>query len=134
MLLVDFVGCCPVYHAHLGMSPQLPAGECETIPADLVLKSIGFKSVGIPGVAFDSRRGVIPNQAGQVGGRTVRSDARWMAAGQAAAARLGRGQAEQGRTGGGQGRQRWLGLGEQVAPRRLWRSGAEEHRRLDLAV
>lgn len=43
-----------------------PAGEFETIPADLVLKSIGFKSVGIPGVAFDGRRGVIPNQAGQV--------------------------------------------------------------------
>lgn len=41
-------------------------GEFETIPADIVLKSIGFKSVGIPGVAFDGRRGVIPNQAGQV--------------------------------------------------------------------
>ena len=44
------------------------AGEFETIPADIVLKSIGFKSVGIPGVAFDGRRGVVPNQAGQVGG------------------------------------------------------------------
>ena len=43
-------------------------GEFETIPADIVLKSIGFKSVGIPGVAFDGRRGVIPNQAGQVCG------------------------------------------------------------------
>lgn len=41
-------------------------GEYDTIPADLVLKSIGFKSVGIPGVAFDSRAGVIPNKHGQV--------------------------------------------------------------------
>lgn len=44
------------------------AGEFETIPADLVLKSIGFKSVGIPGVAFDGRKGVILNKSGQVGG------------------------------------------------------------------
>lgn len=41
-------------------------GEFETIPADLVLKSIGFKSVGVPGVAFDERRGVVPNKLGQV--------------------------------------------------------------------
>ncbi|KAL4420950.1 hypothetical protein ABPG77_004579 [Micractinium sp. CCAP 211/92] len=41
-------------------------GEFETIPADLVLKSIGFKSVGIAGVAFDERRGVVPNKLGQV--------------------------------------------------------------------
>ncbi len=47
--------------------PAPPAGEFETIPADLVLKSIGFKSVGIAGVAFDERRGVVPNKLGQVG-------------------------------------------------------------------
>lgn len=42
-------------------------GEFETVPADLVLKSIGFKSVGISGVAFDPQAGVVPNRLGQVG-------------------------------------------------------------------
>ena len=41
-------------------------GKYDTIPADLVLKSIGFKSVGIPGVGFDARAGVVPNKHGQV--------------------------------------------------------------------
>ena len=31
-----------------------------------MLKSIGFKSVGIPGVGFDARAGVVPNKLGQV--------------------------------------------------------------------
>lgn len=46
----------------------LGTGEYETIPADIVLKSIGFKSVGIPGVAFDGRAGIVPNKLGQVCG------------------------------------------------------------------
>ncbi|KAI3438904.1 hypothetical protein D9Q98_001319 [Chlorella vulgaris] len=49
-----------------GASRALGTGEYETVPADLVLKSIGFKSVGIPGVAFDERAGVVPNLLGQV--------------------------------------------------------------------
>ena len=54
---------------HRLAQPTRPlAGQFETIPADLVLKSIGFKSVGIPGVAFDARKGVVPNKLGQVGG------------------------------------------------------------------
>ena len=44
--------------------PPAP-GEHDTIPADLVLKSIGFKSVGVEGAAFDARAGVVPNKLGQ---------------------------------------------------------------------
>ena len=31
-----------------------------------MLKSIGFKSLAVPGVAFDARAGIIPNSQGQV--------------------------------------------------------------------
>jgi hypothetical protein len=57
---------CHAVPAALASTPPR-AGEFETIPADLVLKSIGFKSVGIPGAAFDPQAGVVPNKLGQVG-------------------------------------------------------------------
>jgi len=41
-------------------------GEYESYPVQLVLKSIGYKSLPIEGVAFDARAGVIPNTAGRV--------------------------------------------------------------------
>lgn len=41
-------------------------GEFETIPAQLVLVSIGYTGLPLPGVPFDAKRGVIPNQAGRV--------------------------------------------------------------------
>jgi ferredoxin/flavodoxin---NADP+ reductase len=37
----------------------------ETIPCDLVLRSVGYLGTGIPGVPFDERRGVIPNDGGR---------------------------------------------------------------------
>jgi ferredoxin--NADP+ reductase len=46
-----------------------PTGETEVIPAGLVLRSVGYKGVELPGVPFDERRGVIPNEGGRVGGR-----------------------------------------------------------------
>jgi hypothetical protein len=39
-----------------------PTGEQETIPADLVLVSIGYRALSIPGVAFDAVAGVIMNR------------------------------------------------------------------------
>lgn len=36
-------------------------GEMVHIPAQMVLKSIGYRSLPLPGVPFDARRGVIPN-------------------------------------------------------------------------
>jgi ferredoxin--NADP+ reductase len=45
-----------------------PTGERELIPCGLVLRSVGYRGVGIEGVPFDERRGVIANRAGRVVG------------------------------------------------------------------
>ncbi len=36
------------------------------IPTQLVLVSIGYKSLPVPGLPFDSRRGLVPNSLGRV--------------------------------------------------------------------
>ncbi len=41
-------------------------GKYETIPAGLILRSVGYKGVPMPGVPFDARHGVIPNEVGRV--------------------------------------------------------------------
>lgn len=41
-------------------------GEYEEYPVQLVLKSIGYKSLPLEGVPFDSKQGVVPNVAGRV--------------------------------------------------------------------
>jgi hypothetical protein len=41
-------------------------GEYEEYPVQLVLKSIGYKSLPLPGLPFDNRQGVVPNAAGRV--------------------------------------------------------------------
>jgi len=43
-----------------------PTGVEETIEAGLVLRSIGYLGAELPGVPFDERRGVIPNDEGRV--------------------------------------------------------------------
>jgi ferredoxin--NADP+ reductase len=43
-----------------------PAGEQETLPVGLVFRSVGYRGVALPGIAFDSRRGVIPSASGRV--------------------------------------------------------------------
>ena len=43
-------------------------GELETLPAQLVLRSVGYQSVPLPGVPFDERNYVVPNAAGRVVG------------------------------------------------------------------
>ena len=40
--------------------------ERETIPCGLVFRSIGYQAVALPGLPFDERRGVIPNEDGRV--------------------------------------------------------------------
>ncbi|KAF9896353.1 hypothetical protein BX616_007631, partial [Lobosporangium transversale] len=44
----------------------VPTGETETLKCDLAFRSIGYKSLGIQGVPFDSRKGIIPNVDGKV--------------------------------------------------------------------
>jgi ferredoxin--NADP+ reductase len=45
-----------------------PTGEQEVIPAGLVLRSVGYRGVSLPGVPFDERAGTIPNLEGRVTG------------------------------------------------------------------
>jgi ferredoxin/flavodoxin---NADP+ reductase len=41
-------------------------GQFETLDAQMVLRSVGYQSVPLPGVPFDSRASVVPNVAGRV--------------------------------------------------------------------
>ena len=41
-------------------------GEMETIPAQMVLRSVGYQSVPLPGVPFDERSHTVPNSGGRV--------------------------------------------------------------------
>jgi ferredoxin--NADP+ reductase len=43
-----------------------PTTERESIPASLVFRAIGYRGIALPGVPFDERRGVIPNDGGRV--------------------------------------------------------------------
>jgi ferredoxin--NADP+ reductase len=43
-----------------------PTEGRESIPAGLLFRAIGYRGIPLPGVPFDSRRGVIPNQGGRV--------------------------------------------------------------------
>ena len=43
-----------------------PTGASEVVPVGLVLRAIGYQGVPSPGLAFDQRRGVIPNRDGRV--------------------------------------------------------------------
>jgi ferredoxin/flavodoxin---NADP+ reductase len=55
-----------------------PTGEIETIPAGLVLRSVGYKGVALPGVPFDERSGTIPNERGRVEGAARTYAAGWI--------------------------------------------------------
>jgi ferredoxin--NADP+ reductase len=46
----------------------IPTGAEEVIECGLVLRSIGYRGLTLPGVPFDERRGVIRNEGGRVGG------------------------------------------------------------------
>ncbi|GIH66915.1 FAD-dependent oxidoreductase [Microbispora siamensis] len=41
-------------------------GDFETIPADMVMRSVGYQSVALPGVPFDPGSMTVPNVAGRV--------------------------------------------------------------------
>ncbi len=41
-------------------------GTTETVSTGLVFRSVGYLGTGVPGVPFDARRGVIPNEQGRV--------------------------------------------------------------------
>ncbi len=41
-------------------------GERETLPVEMVLRSVGYRGAPLPGVPFDARTGTVPNNAGRV--------------------------------------------------------------------
>ena len=55
-----------------------PTGELEVIPAGLVLRSVGYQGVALPGVPFDERKGTIPNDRGRVEGAERTYVAGWI--------------------------------------------------------
>jgi ferredoxin--NADP+ reductase len=55
-----------------------PTGETEIVPAGIVLRSVGYKGVALPGVPFDERSGTIPNNRGRVEGAERTYVAGWI--------------------------------------------------------
>ncbi len=49
-----------------GYLAAVGAGELETLDAGLVLRSVGYRGVALPGVPFDEKRGIIPNAGGRM--------------------------------------------------------------------
>jgi ferredoxin/flavodoxin---NADP+ reductase len=49
-----------------GSVRAVPTDERETIPADIVFRSVGYHGVALDGVPFDPRSGTIPNAGGRV--------------------------------------------------------------------
>ncbi|MBV7334071.1 FAD-dependent oxidoreductase [Chloroflexi bacterium TSY] len=49
-----------------GYIASIGTGEYETLSAGLVLRSVGYRGIPLPGVPFDQRRGIIPNEKGRV--------------------------------------------------------------------
>ncbi|MEQ8484746.1 MAG: FAD-dependent oxidoreductase [Pseudomonadales bacterium] len=49
-----------------GLLRPEPTGEIEELPAGLVLRSVGYRGVALPGLPFDEARGVIRNVHGRV--------------------------------------------------------------------
>ena len=58
---MEFARCRPD-----GAGGAAGSGESVYLPADMVLRSVGYRGVQIPGLPFDDERGVIPNTAGRI--------------------------------------------------------------------
>jgi ferredoxin--NADP+ reductase len=41
-------------------------GETEVLPADLVIRSVGYRGMPLPGLPVDERSGTVPNEVGRV--------------------------------------------------------------------
>ncbi len=49
-----------------GQLRAVATGRTRDLPVGLVFRSVGYRGVAMPGVPFDSQRGVIPNSGGRV--------------------------------------------------------------------
>jgi ferredoxin--NADP+ reductase len=61
-----------------GAIKPVPTEEVDVIPCGLVLRSVGYRGVALPGMPFDERRGVIPNEQGRVTGQARVYAAGWI--------------------------------------------------------
>jgi ferredoxin--NADP+ reductase len=55
-----------------------PTGARETVPCGLVLRSVGYQGVELPGVPFDAAAAVMPNDGGRVRGAERTYCAGWI--------------------------------------------------------
>ena len=60
------IGRNELYRDESGSIRARDTGEREELECGLVLRSIGYKGVGLEGIPFDAGRGLIPNEAGRV--------------------------------------------------------------------
>ena len=61
-----------------GSIRAVPTDRIEVIPCGIVLRSVGYRGVALPGVPFDEGRGVIPNVEGRVVGEPGVYTAGWI--------------------------------------------------------
>src|SRR5262249_37956311 len=61
-----------------GEIKAVPTEEVDVIPCGLVLRSVGYRGVGLPGVPFDERRGVVPHEEGRGTGQPRVYAAGWV--------------------------------------------------------
>jgi ferredoxin--NADP+ reductase len=57
------------YNRLVGEGPYIraePTGEVQDLPAGVVIRSVGYRGMAIPGLPFEAKRNVIPSSAGRV--------------------------------------------------------------------
>jgi ferredoxin--NADP+ reductase len=64
-----------------GRLRAVSTGETETLPAGIVLKSVGYKGIAVEGLPFDDRHGIIPNEGGRIHTENGDTLPGWYAAG-----------------------------------------------------
>ncbi|MFQ5741826.1 MAG: NADP oxidoreductase, partial [Acidobacteriota bacterium] len=55
-----------LYRDETGYIRPRGTGQYETVPIGLIFRSVGYRGVALPGLPFDSRRGIIPNLEGRI--------------------------------------------------------------------
>lgn len=61
-----------------GWVSAVDTGDRETLEAGLVFRAVGYKGLSIPGLPYDERKGVIPNDNGRVEGTEREYVAGWI--------------------------------------------------------
>ncbi|NIM49452.1 MAG: FAD-dependent oxidoreductase [Gemmatimonadales bacterium] len=55
-----------LYTSEDGSLRPTPTAVLEDLPVEMVFRSVGYRGVPIPGLPFDAKRGIVPNQMGRV--------------------------------------------------------------------